>query len=380
MPSVFKKPNSRFWFASFKDDCGGWRCKSTRTESKTAARKVAEIFQRVAQRKLTAKKVSEAIRELYGEITGEEAPRASVRGFCQQWLQIKQKEKVSTATLAAYGDTIAQFSLSLGEKANRDISNLVKNDVVEFRNSLSARLAPETTNKHLKILKMVFRSARADGFLLEDPAEGVKTLDTDGARLRRPFSLDELRAILRVSDDEWKSLIKLGLYTGQRLGDLATLTWAEVHLDEGRIRFRALKTGRKIEIPIIGALRDHLLSLPSADHVDSPLHPRAFTTVREQRGRTNTLSNRFVELLAVAGLRDRRSHQSIGKGRSARRDSKQLSFHCLRHTAVSLLKRAGVPEATVQELIGHESAAISARYTHVGEDQLSEAIQKFPRL
>src|SRR6516225_7216127 len=100
MPSVFKKPNSRFWFASFKDDCGGWRCKSTRTESKTAARKVAEIFQRVAQRKLTAKKVSEAIRELYGEITGEEAPRASVRGFCQQWLQIKQKEKVSTATLA----------------------------------------------------------------------------------------------------------------------------------------------------------------------------------------------------------------------------------------------------------------------------------------
>jgi integrase len=41
---------------------------------------------------------------------------------------------------------------------------------------------------------------------------------------RRPFTIDELRAVLEVADDEWKSLIKFGLYTGQRLADIAALT------------------------------------------------------------------------------------------------------------------------------------------------------------
>jgi integrase len=380
MPSVFRKPNSRFWFASFKDDQGTWRSKSTKTENKTFARKVADTFQRVAQRKLTAARVAEAIRDLYGEITGEDAPRASVRGFCQSWLKNKGKERLSPATLVAYRDSVGQFLNSLGPKSDKDISTLAKSDLVAFRDSLSDRLSPETTNKHLKILKMVLRAAKQDGFMLENPAEGLKTLDTEGARLRRPFSLDELRAILRVSNEEWSSLVKLGLYTGQRLGDLASLTWANVRLDEGCIRFRTRKTGIKIDIPITGALREHLLSLPSVDRFDLPLHPRSFATMQEQRGRTNTLSNQFAEILAAAGLRDRKSHQSVGKGRAASRENNALSFHCLRHTAVSLLKRAGVPDATVQELIGHESAAISARYTHVGEDQLAEAIRKFPVL
>jgi len=380
MASVFKKPNSRFWFASFKDEHGRWHCKSTQTENKTVARKVAETFQRVAQRKLSAARVAEAIRDLYGEITGEESPRATVRDFCQNWLKNKEKERLSVASLVAYRDSVSQFLNSLGPKSDRDISTLVKKDLVSFRDTLSDRLSPETTNKHLKIVKMVLRAAKQDGFLLENPAESVKVLDTDGTRLRRAFSLDELRAILRVCNTEWSSLVKLGLYTGQRLGDLASLTWANIRLDEGRIRFRTRKTGKKIDVPITGALQEHLLSLSSADQLDLPLHPEAFATMREQRGRTNTLSNQFTEILAVAGLREKKSHQSVGKGRSASRENNALSFHCLRHTAVSLLKRAGVPDATVQELIGHESAAISARYTHVGEEQMAEAIRKFPVL
>jgi integrase len=43
----------------------------------------------------------------------------------------------------------------------------------------------------------------------------------------------------------------------------------------------------------------------------------------------------------------------------------------LRHTAVSLLKDAGVPDAVVMALVGHESAAMSHRYTHVGKEALS---------
>ena len=56
-----------------------------------------------------------------------------------------------------------------------------------------------------------------------------------------------------------------------------------------------------------------------------------------------------------------------------------LSFHCLRHTAVSLLRDAQVPEAAVMELVGHDSVEISRRYTHVGRECL-RAVDALPTL
>jgi integrase len=56
------------------------------------------------------------------------------------------------------------------------------------------------------------------------------------------------------------------------------------------------------------------------------------------------------------------------------------SFHSLRHTAVSLLKDAGIPDAVVMALVGHESTAISYRYTHVGKESLAKAAAALPEL
>ena len=56
----------------------------------------------------------------------------------------------------------------------------------------------------------------------------------------------------------------------------------------------------------------------------------------------------------------------------------QSSSSC--HTAVSLLKDAGVPDAVVMALVGHESSAMSHRYTHVGKEALARAAKKFPEI
>jgi integrase len=105
----------------------------------------------------------------------------------------------------------------------------------------------------------------------------------------------------------------------------------------------------------------------------APIHPRAFELVRA--GRVATLSNQFGELLVDAGLRESRSI-----GRDVKRVGMDVSFHCLRHTAVSLLKDAGVPDAVVMALVGHESAAMSHRYTHVGKEALSKAAGTLPEI
>jgi integrase len=57
-----------------------------------------------------------------------------------------------------------------------------------------------------------------------------------------------------------------------------------------------------------------------------------------------------------------------------------LSFHSLCHTAVSLLKDAGIPDALVMALVGHESAAMSHRYTQVGKEALQPATGSLPEV
>jgi hypothetical protein len=53
---------------------------------------------------------------------------------------------------------------------------------------------------------MVFRSAREDATITDNPAEFVKIMKAVGGRKsRRPFTIEELRAILGMADGEWKS-------------------------------------------------------------------------------------------------------------------------------------------------------------------------------
>jgi hypothetical protein len=86
---------------------------------------------------------------------------------------------------------------------------------------------------------------------------------------RRPFKLTELQSLFRAASGEWPGLILFGLYTGQRLGDIA---------------------------------------LPVTDDARAPLFPKAFQTVSVQCDRVGTLSNQFYEVMVEAGLVPARSH------------------------------------------------------------------------
>jgi integrase len=91
---------------------------------------------------------------------------------------------------------------------------------------------------------------------------------------------------LAIADPEWQSLIRFGLYTGQRLMDLALLTWSGIDLERGEIRLTTSKTGRRMTIPMAESLREHLVALAGGDDPDAPLHPRAFAELRKTVERT----------------------------------------------------------------------------------------------
>jgi integrase len=214
----------------------------------------------------------------------------------------------------------------------------------------------------------------------EDPTEFVNTTKKAQSQARRPFSIPELQAVLSVADEEWRSMIRFGLYTGQRLGDLAMLTWQNVDLLRGEIRLVTRKTGKTLVLPIASALSAHLESRAAGDDLDAPIHPRSYGIVKKQ-GKSANLSNQFADLLAQAGLRKKQPHRKTteaGVGRGVGSATGGLSFHCLRHTAVTLMKEAGVPEAVVMELVGHDSEQMSAHYTHVGREALEKAAATLP--
>jgi integrase len=166
-------------------------------------------------------------------------------------------------------------------------TRVTRENIIAFRDSET--VSPGSVNFALRVVRRVFRTARLEGVCLRDPAEGVASVRSRGERTRRPFSLPELKAVLSVADPEWCSMVKVGIYTGQRLGDIAALTWAQVDLQRGEIRLQVRKTGKRLLLPIAPPLHEHLLALAGAcDEPTAPLHPRAYAAV--SHGQVSTLS------------------------------------------------------------------------------------------
>jgi integrase len=377
--SVWRHPNSKFFTACFRPPDGRQRRITTKETNRRRALKIAETFEAAARERRTLAHTRRVIEQLHEEISCRKIEQESLLSFAQKWLDAKKPE-VAPRTHVFYSAAIAKLIAFLGETAHLPLSEVTKRDLIAFRNATASRTGARTTNHYLKAVRMLFLSARRDGILTENPAEFVEGVrERHDSRRRRAFTIDELRVVLAVCDPEWKLMVLFGLYTGQRLSDVAGLVWSNIDLERAELRLETRKTGKRLFIPLALPLLQHLESLPSSDNPKQPLHPRAFATLQKQ-GRTATLSNQFTELLADAGLRPHKGHKSTGKGRDAAREQSPLSFHSLRRTATTMLHEAGVPAAVCQALIGHDSETIHELYVTVGRDALARAAAALPTL
>jgi len=380
MASVRKKQKSRYWFACFNLTSGERVQRSTRETDRKMAQKLADKFEEVARRQVTARQAQRVIAETFKRVTGNSLPSTSVRSYFEAWLERKKLE-TARSTYVFYSSKARRFLDWLGECAARELFSVSSTDILVFRTSEAERVSPSTVNHEIKFLRMVFEDAKREGNVSDNPVDPVRLMKRSGLTARRPFTLAEIKRLLAVADPEWQSLITFGLYTGQRLGDLARLTWANVDLQHDELRLFTSKTGRRQIIPLAPLLRRHVETLPAGNHPSQPLHPRAFGSV-EKSQKVGTLSRQFYELMAKVGLAPAKKHRKAteGAGRDGRRNISEISFHALRHTATSLMKNAGVSAAIVQDIIGHESAAISANYTHIDEAAKRGALEKMPDL
>jgi integrase len=375
MASIRKHPKSPFWFACITLPNGRQTQRSTKLTDAKKALKFAEKIEEAGRgAKLVEKQARKIVAEIYKLKNGESLPGSTARDFFAKWVANKERE-TAESTARHYRDHVQKFVAALDKKADCDLNDITLADVIAFRDYLHQRLSATSANQAVKVVRMALKDALITELVDRNVAVGVKRVKHRGEmNARRPFTLPELKKILsKAAGDEWEGMILFGLYAGQRLADIANLTWQNLDLDSNELAFVTRKTGRKMRIPLATPLQRYITALPAGDDPKQPLFPRAFSA-----NRSGTLSNQFHEILVDAGLAAARTHAAAGEGRSAKRAFNEISFHALRHTTTSLLKNAGISPAIVHDLIGHDSPAVSAHYTHIEEKAKRRAIAAMP--
>jgi integrase len=162
----------------------------------------------------------------------------------------------------------------------------------------------------------------------------------------------------------------LGLFTGARLGELCQLTPADIQTVEGIPAITITDDG------------DGKTVKTDAGKRTIPLHPElvrlGFLNYAQRMK-----DQRAASLWPRISLRKDRASDYFGRWFLFLRESVGLpgaggaSFHYFRHTVRTVMHRAGIPEATMDRITGHETpGSVGTRtYTHWGLAQLVPAVE-----
>ena len=374
MSFLTKRNRSPYWWAGWIGPDGRKIYRSTKCEKREDAMLVLSAWQGATNKAragmLTEDQVRRVAADLFLRATGETVERSSVREYLEGWAKRKELE-IADASAGEYRRIAEGFVASMGARADKDLSIVTAKHVLAWRDGEAGRIAASTANKSLKILRGAWSQAVKQGLVTTNPFKAVDTIKEQKTfeTTRRAFTLDEMRRILAVAGGEWRGIILFGLYTGQRLSDITGLCWNQIDVEEGVVRFVTAKTGAVLDIPLAGPLVDWIGAAKTPKNPNAPLFPTAKDCTVSMN------SKAFAKILVAAGLRkELPNHKGTGKGRNATREASEVTFHCLRHTATSLLKNAGVSDVVARAIIGHQTEAVSRVYTHIEAKTMRRAI------
>ncbi|MEK9177145.1 MAG: hypothetical protein AAB923_02515, partial [Patescibacteria group bacterium] len=91
-----------------------------------------------------------------------------------------------------------------------------------------SELTNKTINNHLAVLRKLLRSAEEDEILERAPrVKALKTTSPDPKFL----TLAEVRDVLEVAGEPWRTMVLLATFAGLRFGELVALQWDAVHTE-----------------------------------------------------------------------------------------------------------------------------------------------------
>ncbi len=245
-------------------------------------------------------------------------------------------------------------------------------------------LSGETILYHHRVISSILSTAVQWQVIFSNPCQRVKPPKVEKAE---PRYLDEFEAgkmleLLEKEPIQYRTAIKLLLYTGFRRGELLGLEWEDIDFDNRIIHVQRSSlylpdkgifidetknatSARVIKIPdtAIDTLRDFKRwqaeqQLKVGDQWRGT--KRLFTTWNGRPMHPDTLTKWFHEFIQVHNL-------------------PPVSIHSLRHTNATLQIAGGVPLTTVSQRLGHANATTTGRiYAHAirsADEAAAETLQ-----
>ncbi|MCX5887941.1 MAG: site-specific integrase [Deltaproteobacteria bacterium] len=234
---------------------------------------------------------------------------------------------------------------------NKEPHSIVQMDVHRLRINLSKTLAPQTVKHLLRLLARIINFGLKKGlcpglkFKIEMPR--VNNLRTEDLSVEQLTDL--LKAIDQEPDVQAANFMRLALCTGMRRGEIFKLQWQDVDFERNFLHIRQPKGGKDVTIPLNQMARELLESHPRSDS------PHVFP------GRAGKQRTRYPK--RIDAIRDKAGLPP---------DFRPL--HGLRHFFASQLASSGeVNMHVLQQLLGHKSASMTARYSHLRDQALRQA-------
>jgi len=249
---------------------------------------------------------------------------------------------------------------------NRLISKVSPFDLEKLKIKLKSQgYAPATIKHILVIIRQLINKAIAWGMWKgENPIKKVK-LPSLNNRRERFLSKDEAKNLLEAINkysQQTHDIALVSLHTGMRAGEIFDLKWGHLDLENGLIHIADPKSGRARKAFMTETLTKLFQALDSGK-------PEEYVFPSRINTRIDRVSNSFM--LAVNELK-------LNEGITDRRQ--KVIFHTLRHTFASWLAIQGTPILTIKELLGHQTLAMTERYSHLSPDQKKQAIAVIERI
>ena len=300
--------------------------------------------------------------------------------FIREWLEQTAKPNIRLKTYYSYEQMVRTHIVP--ELGKTRLAKLTPQDIQRFLNrKQAAGLSPRTCAYLLMILR---RSLAYAERWRQVPRNVARLIDSPRVPQpeMKPYTESEARTLLaEVKGDRLEAIYTVAIGAGLRRGEALGLSWSDVNFEDGTltVRHQLQRVGgklvfsepktrtslRTIALPKVlqEALKAHrarqaqerLLAGPGWHDSDLVFTTRTGTPLEPQ----NVLRH-FHSIRERAGLRHQR-------------------FHDLRHCAGSLLIAQGVNPRVVQEILGHATPTMTARYLHVVPELVRDAADRMDK-
>jgi len=318
--------------------------------------------------------------------------RLKIEDAWQAWLKNPKKRNPSPKTIEMY---LAYWGRDKAKKhGRRKVKNGFKNWLAAHHEEITylheitpviaeayathlwaSGVAPRTYNGAVSFLRSMFDVLKTQAGLASNPWNELPAQDKQTEN-RRNLTTKELQKVCSKAEGNLRYWFAVGLYTGLRLGDVVTLKWEEIDFEERVLKRCPSKTRRKgkiVTFPLHPVLEAMLLELrENTDTEAAYLFPE---DAQEYAKSTSGITKQIQKHFEDCGIQT--TEEATGQRKRA---IVRVGFHSLRHSFVSLCAAKRVPQVAIQELVGHGSPAMTALYSHAGDEQKAKAIAALPAM